>query len=309
MSEKTNIEWANHTGGPWLICSMVSAGCTNCYAMALMLTRLGPMVRKAYKAAGFGDWETRPIWGDKATRVLSKGFWTDARRINAQHAKAGTRGRWFPSMIDWLDLMPSGIIDQDGNKLDPIEVLADFLHLIHDTPNLDWLLLTKRPENFLRDGSKYSRIEKASELLTHPARTWVHQWFAGFTIPHNVWIGVSIEDQKRADERLPLLAEIPARIRFASFEPLLERIDPKIPVLKQATQLVEPVFGLDWAIIGGESGKGRRDCGVQAICDLAETLSFTNGIQTFIKQDCAFKPGQQGRIPADVWALKEFPKV
>lgn len=66
MSETTNIEWANHTGGPWMICSKVSEGCRNCYAMLLMLLRLGPLVRKAYKAAGFADWETRPIWGEKA---------------------------------------------------------------------------------------------------------------------------------------------------------------------------------------------------------------------------------------------------
>lgn len=127
------------------------------------------------------------------------------------------------------------------------------------------------------------------------------------TVPANVWIGVSVEDQKRADERLPLLSKIPAHIRFASFEPLLEYIEPNIPVLKQATQDVDSGCGLDWAIIGGESGKGRRDCGVEAICDLADSLSFTNGIATFVKQDCAFKPGQQGRIPADVWALKDFP--
>ena len=136
---------------------------------------------------------------------------------------------------------------------------------------------------------------------------WIeNEWFDG-NPPHNVWIGVSVEDQQRADERLPLLAQIPAKIRFASFEPLLEYIDPKITVLKQATEGVEPVLGLDWAIIGGESGKDRRDCGVEAICALADELAFTNGIATFVKQDCAFKPGQQGRIPEEVWALKEFP--
>src|SRR5438045_627533 len=113
MSDTTKIQWAEHTGGPYLGCSCVSPGCAFCYAMALALSRLEPIFRRAYKLAGFADWETRPVWGDKATRVLSKGFWTDARRINAKHAKEGTRGRWFPSMIDWLDTMPSGIIDQD----------------------------------------------------------------------------------------------------------------------------------------------------------------------------------------------------
>lgn len=60
-------------------------------------------------------------------------------------------------------------------------------------------------------------------------------------------------------------------------------------------------------IVGGESGPKRRDCGVEAICDLARQAS-TAGIPTFVKQDCALRPGQQGRIPDDVWALKQFPR-
>lgn len=61
-----------------------------------------------------------------------------------------------------------------------------------------------------------------------------------------------------------------------------------------------------WIIVGGESGKSRRDCGVEAICDVARQCHEA-GIPVFVKQDCALRPGQQGRIPPDVWALKEFP--
>lgn len=304
MSEKTNIEWANHTGGPWLICSMVSAGCKNCYAMILMLTRLGPLVRKAYKAAGFEDWETRPIWGDKATRVLSKGFWKEARRINAMHAKAGTRGRWFPSMIDFLDTMPAGIIDQDGNKLDPIAVLADLLKLIHNTPNLDWLLLTKRPENFIE------RLELVLFNESIPTiEGWLDAWVSG-TDPANVWIGTSVEDQARADERIPLLLQIPAKVRFLSVEPLLEPVN--LGLFGTISKDIRPNYTLthqeiNWVIVGGESGKDRRDCGVEAILDVVgQTVAAC--VPCFVKQDSAFKPGQQGRIPDDVWALKQFPK-
>jgi len=309
MSEKTNIEWANHTGGPWLICSMISEGCRNCYAMLLMLTRLGPLVRRAYKAAGFQDWETRPIWGEKATRVLSKGFWGDARRINAVHAKAGTRGRWFPSMIDWLDEMPAGIIDQDGNKLEPIAVLVDFLKLIYDTPNLDWLLLTKRPENFAdRLYQAALHLPMVGEGIQY--QHWVNNW-RGIEPPSNVWVGVSVEDQKRADERIPLLLQIPAKVRFLSVEPLLSEIDfrPHLYTMHYVAQDhidYEKRGGLHWAIIGGESGKGRRDCGVEAIQRAA--LQFKNAqIPVFTKQDSAFKPGQRGRLSDEVWALKQFP--
>lgn len=507
MSEKTNIAWTDHTGGPWLICSMVSAGCTNCYAMLLMLTRLGPLVRKAYKAAGFKDWETRPIWGDKATRVLSKGFWADAKRINAQHAKAGTRGRWFPSMIDWLDEMPAGIIDQDGNKLDPVAVLADFLKLIHDTPNLDWLLLSKRPENFLprlrlvmelvdrKDSTGYGigneiasstrkgglrgdsgrrtgsgrpgpnmegqetdirpldgrdkdnpmqaseggigdrrrvssskidarsqasgsssaqaslalllrddsprddrepqerigkqsgqqagesgtgdiqrtappcnksiesetpRCERREESEASSKRSggdgnaqaarggrkrtaaragirddsqggmgylswsnmealtvfsWLNDWLKG-NPPQNIWLGVSVEDQKRANERIPLLLGIPAKVRFLSIEPLLEHINLKLMSrsfgfpqhITSEGHAVGMPQGIHWGIVGGESGANRRDCGPEALCDAARQL-VAAGIPCFFKQDSNFKPGQKGRIPDDVWALKQFPTL
>lgn len=292
MSEKTNIAWTDHTGGPWLICSMVSAGCTNCYAMLLMLTRLGPLVRKAYKAAGFEDWETRPIWGEKATRVLSKGFWTDAKRINSQHAKAGTCGRWFPSMIDWLDEMPAGIIDQEGNKMDPVAVLADFLELIRTTPNLDWLLLTKRPEHW-HDRIVACAINMPTENGTH----WIDGWVWGTSIPSNIWLGVSVEDKPRKS-RLDLIRSIPAAVRFVSFEPLLEDL--------QLTK--QDLEGIDWGIVGGESGSGRRDCGPKALCDAARQL-VAAGIPCFFKQDSAFKPGQKGRIPDEIWKLKDFPNV
>jgi len=63
---------------------------------------------------------------------------------------------------------------------------------------------------------------------------------------------------------------------------------------------------LDWIVIGGESGPKRRDCGVDDIVALARTAKEC-GVKVFVKQDCALYPGQQGRIPNDIWELKEFP--
>src|SRR5205085_322251 len=118
------------------------------------------------------------------------------------------RPRIFPSLCDWLD-------DEV-----PIEWLADFLKLIHDTPNLDWLLLTKRPENWS------DRIHTAFRLPNdEPLETWLSGWLDGDRAPHNVWIGVSVEDQQRADERIPLLLQIPAKVRFLSVEPLLSEVN------------------------------------------------------------------------------------
>ena len=149
MSEQSKIQWTDSTGGPWLVCSEVSPGCAHCYARDLAETRLAPIIRKSYRAAGFADWETRPVWGDKAPRVLSKGFWNDIVTFNnkpwvCEHGRAFAsqtdcqheslrlpgqacqchRRRCFPSLIDWLDEMPAGILDQDGNLHDPILVLG-----------------------------------------------------------------------------------------------------------------------------------------------------------------------------------------
>jgi len=234
MSETTGIQWTDHTGGPYLGCSCVSPGCTFCYAMALALTRLERIFRTAYKRAEFSDWETRPVWGDKATRVLSKGFWNDARRINANHAKEGTRGRWFPSMIDWLDKMPGGIIDQDGKPLDPIEVRSNFLKLIYETPNLDWLLLTKRPENFFEHiGEVYMHEVHTGPNSGRSFRLWLAGWESELAPPDNVWIGASCEDQQRANERVPHLLKIPAIVRFLSLEPLLGPINLRTIILEE----------------------------------------------------------------------------
>ncbi len=272
--EKSKIQWTEHTGGPWLGCSMVSAGCTNCYAMELAESRLKEVFRKAYLNAG-GDWVDRPVWGDKAVRVLTKGFWGEARRINAKHAKAGTHGRWFPSMIDWLDEMPAGIVDQGGQKLNPVAVLADFLRLVMATPNLTWLLLTKRPENFHR------LLEKAQDWdFDHGERLlcgFLRDWRQGTEIPHNVWIGASVENHEQT-KRIDHLINIPAAMRFLSVEPMLEKIDLKLESLQPLKN-----NRIHWAIFGGESGPKARPCNIDWIRDGLRQCRAA-GVAPFIKQ-------------------------
>jgi protein gp37 len=273
VAENTAIEWCDHTGGPFLVCSEVSPGCAHCYARELMLRRLAPIVRKAYKAAGFKDWETRPVWGDTAPRVLTKGFWVEMARLNRRAAKEGRRYKVFPSMIDWLDDMPAGIIDQEGHWLERDAVIADFLKLIHDTPNLEWLLLTKRPENWRE------RIEAAHDWMASQAwdtyvycdtqAQFLYPWISahertGFHndyAPPNVWIGTTVEDQERANERIPELLSIPARVRFLSCEPLLGPVEFS-DVTHRAdcvSRLGKPALeGIHWVICGGESGPKAR---------------------------------------------------
>ncbi len=262
MAETTGIKWATHTASPWFGCTEVSPGCAHCYARELTLQ---------HKWAG---------WGDSSPRVPSKGFWRDAYKWNRRAAGANQRPRVFTSLMDWLD-----------PKV-PIEWLAEFLKVIYETPHLDWLLLTKRPE--LYADRMRSVLTHFAEVGGHDTADWLIDWRDGES-PTNVWVGVTCEDRKRADERIPILWRIPARVRWVSVEPLLEtfQIDVKL---------------LDWAVIGGESGPKRRDCGVGAIISIADQCKWA-GVPVFVKQDCALRPGQQGRIPDDIWALKEFPNA
>jgi protein gp37 len=276
MSDTTGIEWATHTASPWFGCTEVSPGCVNCYARQLTLQK---------------GWAG---WGDSSPRVRSKGFWKDAYRLNRKAEGAAERPRMFTSLMDWLDHQV------------PVEWLADFLRVIHECQNLDWLLLTKRPELWrdrmdavvrlwAGDGSYFrstARRYSTPEAIAY--HDLVCPWLAG-TAPPNVWFGITVEDQRRADTRIQHLVQIPARVRWLSVEPLLDMV-----------RLYLPESPISWVVVGGESGPKRRDCGELAIVDVVDQCREAK-VPCFVKQDCALKPGQQGRIPAAVWAMKQFP--
>lgn len=286
MGERTYIAWATSTGSPWYGCSKVSPGCKNCYAEELTLRH------------GWAE------WGDDAPRVRSKGFWAMARKLNAKAEDQVTmsellRPRMFPSLMDWLD--PRA----------PVELLAEFLLLVFETQNLDWLLLSKRIELLRERVDAVARLWACdgSYRKTPEARCYHDMicWWRAGNPPPNIWLGVSVEDQRRADDRIPELLKTPAKVRFLSVEPLLQKVDLRFNALATGDPtLCRPRHSLDWTIIGGESGKNRRDCGVEAIVDIVHQCKAA-GVPCFVKQDCAAKPGQQGRIPDDVWAVKEFP--
>jgi protein gp37 len=192
----------------------------------------------------------------------------------------------FPSLCDWLDAEV------------PIEWLADFLNLINKTPNLDWLLLTKRPENWKPQLARALTCCMTHGVVTDgrfAAAKMVEAWLNG-TPPANVWIGTSIEDQKRADERIPELLKIPARVRFLSVEPLLGPVEltglrcgscgyskadmqrhMDHHICKNPTQLIA------WTIIGGESGPKARPCNIEWIRSIVEQCKSA-AVPCFVKQ-------------------------
>lgn len=160
---------------------------------------------------------------------------------------------------------------EDRRDLD--EHRARLWELIEATPHLDWQLLTKRPRN----------------MLTMAPPNWANAW------PTNVWAGTTTESQQTFDERWPWLRVIPASVRFVSIEPLIEVVDVRSDVCRP-----------DWVIFGGESGPGQTPLD---LLELAQSVCFAReaGAAIFVKQDSGQRAGQQGRIPADLWALKELP--
>lgn len=203
MGETTRIEWADHTFNPWIGCTKVSPACDNCYAEALMDTRYG-----------------RVRWGAGENRSRTAASnWRQPRKWNRDAERTGTRPFVFcASLADVFD-----------NEVDP-QWRRDLFKLIGETPNLVWLLLTKRIGNVLRMTSNY---EEDADFM-----------------PGNVSIGATMCNQAEYDRDAIKLAHVADRrellFTFGSFEPLLGPIilDSNAP---------------DWVIVGGESGQNARE--------------------------------------------------
>ena len=195
MAENTKIEWATHTFNPWIGCTKVSPACDHCYAEELMDRR--------YR---------RVQWGSGNPRLrTSDGNWRKPILWNKRAANSETPVTVFCASL-------ADVFDNEVSHL----WRADLMTLIEATPNLIWLLLTKRIGNVLR--------------MAH-------------RLPPNVAIGATMVTQDEYDRDSPKLAEVKARLSpvftFGSFEPLLGPItlDENAP---------------DWVIVGGESGRGAR---------------------------------------------------
>lgn len=240
------IEWCDHTFNPWEGCTKVSPGCAHCYAET--------------RNARFGG-GTAPNWGKGAPRRrTSVQNWNQVLRWNREEETKmvgraefveGRRPRVFcASLADWLDTEV------------PIEWFVDLLNLIRETPSLDWLLLTKRPQNWkTRLNEARACMQSRPKPITCTAAVMVEYWLGGYP-PPNVWVGTTVEDQQRADERIPQILEIPARVRFLSCEPLLGPVDlglmGTVPMAIAPHSYAMTYQMIHWVICGGESGTGAR---------------------------------------------------
>ncbi|MDS0850078.1 phage Gp37/Gp68 family protein [Burkholderia cenocepacia] len=260
MSENSKIEWCDHTFNPWEGCQKVGSGCDHCYAES----------RNARFAGG-----TAVNWGPGAPRRrTSPANWRKPLAWEAAHAKFfaahGRRQRVFcASLADVFD-----------NAVHPMW-RADLFELIKRTPNLDWLLLTKRI------GNAQEMIQASVECLMDADRDW--PW-------PNVWLGATIVNQAEADRDIPKLLAMPARVRFLSMEPLLGPVDlTSIPWGGLRVSALQgwssPEHGLHWVIVGGESGAEARPMHPEWARDLREQCAAA-GVPFLFKQWGEWAPGE-----------------
>ena len=224
MGTNSKIEWTDHTFNPWLGCTKITPGCDHCYA------------------EGWSKRSGLVKWGKSPRKRTSEGYWRNPLIWNARaslfYALQGRRQRVFcASLADVFD-----------NKAHP-SWRTDLFELIRRCDQLDWLLLTKRPQN----------IAKMLPL----------DWGDGYA---NVWLGATAEDQERFDQRWHHLGHIPAAVTFISYE-------PAIGPLRLPASGPYP----NWLISGGESGGGARATNPQWVRDvISDCRKF--GVAPFHKQ-------------------------
>ncbi len=192
-------------------------------------------------------------WGPEGKRVItSETGWKEPLRWDRAAEKAGVRRRVFVgSMMDVFEDRPDLVAPRQRLQ-----------NLIYECTQLDWLLLTKRPK-------------EAYDLIGGSSGTGLKIFRYFFP---NVWLGVSVENQETADERIPLLLKLPAAVRFVSCEPLLERVELPLDPSSPGDD-----HGIDWVIVGGESGPRVRPCSVDWIQAIV-TQTHAAGIPCFVKQ-------------------------
>ncbi len=279
--KNTTIEWATHTFNGWIGCTKVSPGCANCYAATQdkfrKWTPEGWGAGKPRKRTSVAYWRQPERWQSEA--VVAEFAWLASRQ-----GPRPTAPRVFcSSLADWLDDEVPG------------EWLADLLDLIRRTPHLDWLLLTKRPENW------WARMEAVEGHEKGVVSQIAGRWLDG-QAPPNVWIGTTVEDQRRADQRLAALIEIPARVQFLSCEPLLGSVDLSYWL---ADSIVPQI---DWVICGGESGPGARPMHPDWARSLRDQCASV-GVPFFFKQWGEWAPvSQPGDADEVVAAVNTWPK-
>ena len=267
----SKIEWTRNDDGtegktwnPLAGCSVVSPGCTNCYAMR-MAARIERMQPDGHYKGLTKRVNGNPVWTSKIARAPDKLFnaplkWRKPTRV------------FVNSMSD---LFHEAVAD---------EWIDEIFKIMAQCPQHTFQILTKRPARM---------------------RAWCVK---NAPVPYpQIWLGVSVEDQARADERIPLLLDTPAAVRFISAEPLLGPLDIAQYMHKRAGDGgagLHPMWWaekrLQWVIVGGESGPGKRPVNLGWMRDIRDQCKAASA-PLFVKQIDKKIP-----IPDDLM-IREYP--
>lgn len=292
MGSKTGIEWTDATWNPFMGCSRVSEGCRHCYAER-MAGRFAPKAAEGSLYHGLTHLVNgTQVWTGKINSAPEYTWeaplrWRKPRRI------------FVNSMSDLFhENVPDVWIDR---------VLATMAL----APRHIFQVLTKRPERML---AYFSDLRARTLSIIDRMADIRYMGFEpdGVDLPlSNVWLGVSAENQKAADERLPILAKVPCRVRFVSCEPLLGPLDITRWINRDAIRESEGSWvseQVDWVICGGESGPGARPMDPDWARSLRDQC-VAAGVPFFMKQmGSAFGPQKGHDLPPDL-DIKQFPKV
>lgn len=286
----TAIEWTEETWNPTTGCDRVSPGCDNCYALTLA-ARLKAMGQAKYQ-------------NDGDPRTSGPGF-----GLTMHPDTLTTPLRWHMSRRVFVNSMSDLFHDKVTD-----EFIARVFAVMALAPQHTFQVLTKRHGRmrslltsrefirlYARTRDELAREHRLSHVLTRVTATW--------PLP-NAWLGVSVEDQRWADIRIPALLETPAAVWFLSCEPLLGPIDLTLVGWDGATGLTvldHPPNGIDWVIVGGESGPGARPMHPDWVRSLRDQCNDA-GVPFFFKQWGGRTPKAGGRI-LDGRTWDEYPEV
>lgn len=297
----TNIEWTDVTWNPVRGCTRVSDGCRNCYAERQAARFSDP----GQYSHGFVERTSRgPRWTGRVelaeSKLLDPLSWRKPRRV------------FVNSMSDLF------------HEALPFEAIDRVLAVMALAQRHTFQVLTKRPERMREYFNGPMSADRYCAMLA-----WVSQVEPDAVMPDfglrieaekllipNVWLGVSVEDQATADERIPVLLDTPAAVRFVSYEPALGPVDLRrirvacgawaIDCACSASRPCRYHPRLDWLIVGGESGPCARPCDVAWIRSAVDQCREA-GVACFVKQlgarPLAFEPAMAAEQPADSIAV------
>ena len=317
MSDTTNIEWCDSTFNPWRGCTPVSngpcGGCNNCYAAALSRRTGGPAYESGAPRVRTTDanWRIPVGWNRKPfLQCTACGWRGDRPGSDGDIAVCPIVPCSGTVHLARRRVFCSSLADVFDNEV-PWEWRADLFHLISETPNIDWLVLTKRIGN-----------------MTSMVPAWWQDpeaWpGSGGVAHHNVWLGATVVTQEEAERDIPKLLATAAAKHFVSIEPMLGPIDLRNLLLRDdedEVQTLDALTGhggitlasgsgrstqdvpLDWVIAGGESGGGARPARPEWFRALRDQCAAA-GVPFMFKQWGAWAPAASFPYEMQRWGKK-----